>query len=217
MYRILRACFPAGLYVPRKQRGGFTLTELLIVVAIIAILMAIAVPNFLGAQTRTRVVRAKAEMRLIGQALAAYAVDHGAYPPPAGNGSGGRLFRLSTPIAYMHHPKRREPFRDEGLFRDPPYGYHGRNDLVNISWNNDGAPGVFSGVAIVYWYVLRSSGPDNDRNGGGASALNDFPSIQDFVDFIYDPSNGTISTGDIWRWGGSPTGQGRDSVALMDP
>lgn len=200
-----------------RNRWGFTLTELLIVVAIIGILAAIAVPNFLGAQTRSKVVRAKAEMRFLDQALAAYYVDHNGFPPPAGSGSGARLFRLSTPIVYFVDPKHPEPFRDDALFPDPPYGYHGRNDLVNISWNNNGAPGVFSGVAIVYWYVLRSSGPDNDRNGGGASALNDYPSADDFVDFVYDPSNGTLSGGDLWRWGGSPQGQGRDSTALMDP
>lgn len=58
---------------------GFTLIELLIVVAIIAILAAIAVPNFLEAQTRSKISRARADMRTVATALEAYAVDHNKY------------------------------------------------------------------------------------------------------------------------------------------
>jgi prepilin-type N-terminal cleavage/methylation domain-containing protein len=198
------------------RSAGFTLIELLVVVGIIAILAAIAAPNFLEAQARSKVARVKAEMRSLATALETYYVDTNAYPPPASNGSGARLFRLSTPIAYITDPKRPEPFRDEGLFKNPPYGYHGRNERVNIFWNDDGLPGNFSGAKVVYWYLLRSSGPDNDRDGGAASALNQNESREDFVNFIYDPTNGTLSHGDIWRFGGSPTGRGRDSITLID-
>src|SRR5437773_227450 len=64
-----------------KHIKAFTLIELLIVVMIIAILAAIAVPNYLEAQTRSRVSRELSDMRTIGTALEAYAVDQNRYPP----------------------------------------------------------------------------------------------------------------------------------------
>ena len=65
---------------PSPSRLGFTLIELLIVVAIIAILAAIAVPNFLQAQTRSKVSRALSDLRTMRTAVEAYAVDNNQYP-----------------------------------------------------------------------------------------------------------------------------------------
>jgi type II secretory pathway pseudopilin PulG len=56
------------------------LIELLIVVAIIAILAMIAVPNFLEAQTRSKVARAQTDVRSLAVALEAYMVDWNTYP-----------------------------------------------------------------------------------------------------------------------------------------
>ena len=64
-----------------RMKRAFTLIELLIVVAIIAILAAIAVPNMLEAQMRAKVSRALADMRNVATALEAYAADHTKYPP----------------------------------------------------------------------------------------------------------------------------------------
>jgi len=72
--------------VARKPRR-FALIERLIVVAIIAILAAISVPNILKAHTRSNVVRAKADMRALACARQAYRVDDDQYPPDVGSGA----------------------------------------------------------------------------------------------------------------------------------
>ena len=87
---------------------GFTLIELLIVVAIIGILAAIAVPNFLNAQTRAKLARVQGDFKSYGTAIETYTLDHGAAPwdspSPAGDhGWASSLTRLTTPVSYMSH------------------------------------------------------------------------------------------------------------------
>ena len=67
------------------MKKGFTLIELLIVVAIIAILAAIAVPNFLEAQTRAKVSRVKSDLRTYATAIESYAVDNNRPPRESNN------------------------------------------------------------------------------------------------------------------------------------
>src|SRR6056297_1747090 len=63
-----------------QNHRAFTLIELLIVVAIIAILAAIAVPNFLEAQIRSKIARVKSDTRTVATAMESYAVDNNRYP-----------------------------------------------------------------------------------------------------------------------------------------
>lgn len=58
------------------KQSGFTLIELLIVIAIILILISIALPNFLEAQIRARVVNTQGELRSLETAIMSYALDH---------------------------------------------------------------------------------------------------------------------------------------------
>ena len=58
-----------------SRRGGFTLVEIMIVVAIIALLAAIAVPNFLRARKRSQATRVLEDLRMIDSAIDQYAIE----------------------------------------------------------------------------------------------------------------------------------------------
>lgn len=108
---------------------AFTLIELLIVVAIIAILAAIAVPNFLEAQVRSKVSRTKADMRTIATAVEAYTVDNNAVPTfevvttPSSTITYFAMSKsLSTPISYISSMGiLADPFRKGSTYDDGDY------------------------------------------------------------------------------------------------
>jgi prepilin-type N-terminal cleavage/methylation domain-containing protein len=76
-----------------KRRGGFTLVEIMIVVAIIALLAAIAVPGFLRARKRSQASRVVNDLRLIDAAVDQYAIEN--------NKSTGTVINTVDWIVYM--------------------------------------------------------------------------------------------------------------------
>lgn len=211
---------------------GFTLIELLIVVAIIAILAAIAVPNFLEAQTRAKVSRVKADMRTLSTGLNLYFVDNGAFPKGNNFTLPGRrsfdppegivLERLSTPISYLTTGLLPDPFeakfRTGGIEPDngdyDPVSYIGDSNDFLYRFIKYAAPTPF-GLAdvdndseVAQWYfVLISAGPDTIYpNVSGL--LRSESTEQAILRHTYDPTNGTVSEGHIWRVGGQTTGNG---------
>lgn len=71
------------------MKKGFSLIELLVVITIIAALISIALPNFLGARQRAKDARKKAELTELKSALRLYYVDHQSYPTGAGSNING--------------------------------------------------------------------------------------------------------------------------------
>lgn len=196
-----------------KLNRGFTLIELLIVVAIIAILAAIAVPNFLEAQVRAKVSRVKSDQRSMATAIESYYVDNNRYPPaPTLETPRTVLGKLTTPVAYMtsvppetflrkdNKAGKADPEGWETMFRyydrksseaAPPIGF-GSGGWTNTS-------GAVRGDANKQW-SNRSRGPDQMYNFD--TFMTNVP-INAFNTTLtaYDPTNGTISYGDIIRQG----------------
>lgn len=190
---------------------AFTYIELMVVFTVIAILAAIAVPNFLTAQVRVRVARARADMATLCAALANYRLDHHAYPPnfrwvdqtlgfaatdeataaapaPAApsvrppealDQSVSPLVALTTPTPYVT-ALAPDPFN---LRRDGNYVY------LNWSRFPEGGARVEAAGAVLP-AVLASEGPDNCL---------DLLYPQPVGILLYDPTNGTVSGGDLFE------------------
>jgi prepilin-type N-terminal cleavage/methylation domain-containing protein len=205
----------------RRCIRGFTLIELLIVVAIVAVLSAIAVPNFLEAQTRARVSRVRGDMRTLAIGLEAYYLDNNAYVVPTGNGIPSRLWRLSTPLAYLTRPRMADAFPDTraGALVEHEIEYWGCNEeRTALASAADGAliaNRLGGGQPRVTWYFLRSSGPDADVNAEGAG-YETWLDRDALVGYLYDPTNGTASFGDLFRRGGEPVGGFQPAARLVD-
>ncbi len=86
------------------RRGGFTLVEIMIVVAIVALLVAIAVPNFMRARKRAQAARVLEDLRLIDDAVDQYAIENHLMPGEAVDWLNLRkYFKLGTKLYNSNH------------------------------------------------------------------------------------------------------------------
>lgn len=188
---LLRPLFsPPCALSDKRSMGGFTLIELLIVVAIIGILAAIAVPNFLNAQMKARIARVEADQQSLTTALELYFLDWNSYVEdhdyPSDRSQKG-LFRLTSPISYIGSlPLDPFPTAARGPSENNPhYEFGSGSTTPGEQWPAQA-------------YVMASPGPDLDEEMGGNDG---FP----FGTYLwrYSPTNGLYSTGDIVRMGGN--------------
>jgi prepilin-type N-terminal cleavage/methylation domain-containing protein len=204
---------PSNVRPPRIPRKAFSLIELLIVVTIISILASIAVPNFLEAQTRSKVSRVKADMRTLMTAVQSYYVDNNAYPvrrnttatdkvKPATAETARRLEQmaaLTTPIAYV-------TYLPADIFEQtirPPNNVIDYYDRHQVLWltNSLRLSGQVKMVELseVSW-MLISVGPDGFLGPLSDSFIDvNTPFVLKGTIFLpYDPTNGSVSTGNIY-------------------
>jgi len=190
----------------RRVLRGFTLIELLIVVAIIAILALIAVPNFLEAQTRSKVSRVFADMRSLAVAFEAYCLDNNAYPPML------TPWPLTTPVSYItvlptdafltDDLRQRVRRTFEYVAAEDPRDWRSHSFYLDYyayyppyldPFRRPARVPDYLGKPPALWQV-KSWGPDRLNPTCPAGRGDDFS-------LRYDPTNGTISHGDLCRFG----------------
>ena len=183
----------------KPAHSSFTLIELLIVVAIIGILAAIAVPNFLQAQLKAKVARVYADLRAMKTAIEMYRTDQSGYPDSCSLEIMGdvqfRAGEIFQPVANANVPAV-DPFNTQegsrtSTFDDKEYFYLNKSKIctwpaVLLKIAVDNTPGGPQNAE----YLLSSQGPDN------------LSEVQDQrLAVIYDITNGVVSQGDIIIYG----------------
>jgi prepilin-type N-terminal cleavage/methylation domain-containing protein len=202
------------------KKKGFTLIELLIVVAIIAILAAIAVPNFLEAQMRSKIARVRTDMRTVAVGMEAYFVDWNGYPqhrdfaapPPPPEQQRPWWQGLTTPVAYLTMVPKDPFFYSTTALSATPWGggyihydpvFNTWDGIMGNSWGPwDGFVPEMRNRGI--WWVLWSVGPDGLHDFAGWASPNSSGGMTNkgtAMAVFYDPTNGTVSRGDLIRFG----------------
>lgn len=207
-------------------KSAFTLIELLIVVAIIAILAAIAVPNFLEAQMRAKISRVQSDLRTVATALESYKVDTNKYPPtPFVQADVLRVVptRLSTPIAYVTSAGFQDPFlstlipdgfgpgtdpqnpdvyqryRFDAVVGDPEGADPKAGKRYYYQSNDDGRRVSYTPAQQALTQSIEGSWVLASVGPDKTRNLVSIPGLVTTVLEPYDATNGTISGGDIVR------------------
>lgn len=192
------------------MRKGFTLIELLIVVAIIGILAAIAVPNFLNAQVRAKASRGKSDISTMEKAVMMYLIDNNQRPidfdDPGGNQYLGGLMpgnpRNGAPETVQGIPEWAggPAFMSYSQLRifSTPIAYISSTHMQDVFCSNCALTyntRFAQNVKQAESYTFSVMGPDGIT---GDWAITFFQPLRYPFGIQYDNSNGLSSRGDIF-------------------
>ena len=130
---------PSRRRLPRPQ-PGFTLLELLVVVAFIALLVGYVAPRYFGQVGKSEITTAKAQIDALEKAVDQYRLDTGRYPTT----EAGLPALVTRP---QNEPKWNGPYLRKDVPLDPwgkPYLYKQpgeKGDYDIVSYGKDGQPG----------------------------------------------------------------------------
>ncbi len=124
--------------------AGLTLIEMIVVLAIIALVAALIVPSVIGRPDQARVTVAQADLKAIGAALKMYRLDNGQYPTTE-QGLAALVTKPTSPPlpanyaadGYLPQPAT-DPWGHPYVYRSPGTGGAGF-DLLSLG--RDGKPG----------------------------------------------------------------------------
>lgn len=169
-----------NLLQPGTRSSGFTLVEILVVAAIMALLAAIAIPNFQQYLVSTKVTKARTEMGEVGKALQAYFIDHNEFPAVdhsdpnlGGFGVNRRVGNRSQQLERMPTFRERVNDEDELATLIHPEAYMSQYPEDPFA-SSSGATYSYStpdettlGIGSVRrGWILWSFGPDTDERTG---------------------------------------------------
>ena len=186
------------------MKKAFTLIELLIVVAIIGILAAIAVPNFLNAQIRAKLARVESDLKSLSTALAMYRLDNGRPPNDLlpNHPWAAAYAQLTTPTAYMNSILADVFQADDVLQGSAGHRIGGPDGPLTYDYGTDEFHGYNHSPSHPWYQAWRNSTWKIGSPGPDLKYLNVTLTLAGagwLAGAYYHPSNGLISPGDIFR------------------